>query len=321
MQRYIKLFEEFALNEGKSKHPFGCSMVFVKYPELFKIQDSINPDDLHENGFEDEPHVTLLYGIHDGGDHKELDKDGLAEIINASKACLDEAIILKGITAFENEDFDVLKFDAEAPSLSEANKKLSEFPNSNSFPDYKPHVTIAYLKPGKAKEYIEKFKDIKDIEVEPEKIVYSRPNGTRLEEYAVEESLEVMEARLDIMDQYLDVLHESSLDEGLTIMDVISKIKGVFTTAKNMKDKAVKAFQKTKEDAKKSAETAAKMKEKSSKTTDKDQAKVYDERTKEEQAKLKLLTAKAKYEEAKVAVADAKTAVANAKMKKAASKK
>ena len=74
MKNYLKLFEEFSLLENRSEHPYGCSMVFLKYPELFKLQDSINTDDLRNNGFEDEPHVTLLYGIHDGGEHDELDK-------------------------------------------------------------------------------------------------------------------------------------------------------------------------------------------------------------------------------------------------------
>lgn len=318
MQRYVKLFEEFSLVlENRNEHPYGCSMVFLRYPELFKIQDSIDPNDLHDNGFENEPHVTLLYGIHDGGEHEELSKDKLQEIINISRPTLDEMIILKGITAFENDDCDVLKFDAEAPALREANKKLSSFPNSNSFPDYKPHVTIAYLKPGKAKGYIEKLKDIKDIEVEPEKIVYSRPNGTRMEEYGVDEYWNVAEQQLELMDRYLDFLNENINEAGLNIVDIISAIKKVFTTAKTIKDKAVETVKKIKDRVKDAKETQAKMKEKEGKTKDAEMAKVYAERTKEEESKLQMLQAKQKYEETKVAVANAKQAVANAKMKKA----
>lgn len=318
MNKHIKLFEEFiALDEGKSKYPYGCSMLFLRYPELFKIQDSIDPEDLHDNGFEDEPHVTLLYGIHDGGDHEELPKEKLQGIIDISRPALDEMVILKGITAFENDDYDVLKFDAEAPSLREANKKLSEYPNSNSFPDYKPHVTIAYLKPGKANGYIEKFKDIKDIEVEPEKVVYSRPNGTRMEEYGVDEYWNVAEQQLDVMDRYLDFLHENMINEGINIMDIVTGIKRVFTMAKDMKDKAVKAVTKIKDMSKDIKERQAKIKEREAKTKDAEMAKVYAERTKEEESKLAMLQAKQKYEETKVAVANAKQAVANAKMKKA----
>lgn len=321
MKNYVKLFEEFSLLENRSEHPYGCSMVFLKYPELFKLQDSINTDDLHNNGFEDEPHVTLLYGIHDGGEHDELDKEKLQGIIDISKPTLNEIVILKGVSAFENDDCDVLKFDAESPALRDANKKLSGYPNSNSFPDYKPHVTIAYLKPGTAKKYIDMFKDIKDIEVEPVKIVYSRPNGTRVEEYPIDESWEMAEARLEIMDEYLDFINNNMLDEGLSFADILSKIKGVFTAAKNMKDKAVEAIKKTGEQAKKAQETQSKMKDNASKSKDAEMAKVYAERTKEEQVKLQMLKAKQKYEQTKLAVADAKQAVANAKMKKASKKK
>ena len=165
------------------------------------------------------------------------------------------------------------------------------------------------------------FKDIKDIEVEPVKIVYSRPNGTRVEEYPIDESWEMAEARLEIMDEYLDFINNNMLDEGLSFADILSKIKGVFTAAKNMKDKAVEAIKKTGEQAKKAQETQSKMKDNASKSKDAEMAKVYAERTKEEQVKLQMLKAKQKYEQTKLAVADAKQAVANAKMKKASKKK
>ena len=58
--------------------------------------------------------------------------------------------------------------------LEEVNKRLSELPNSNQFPEYKPHITIAYVKKGLGKKYADpNYKyQIKNIS----KIVYVRPD-------------------------------------------------------------------------------------------------------------------------------------------------
>jgi hypothetical protein len=61
------------------------------------------------------------------------------------------------------------------------NAELAKLPHTTNFPDYHPHATIGYLKPGTGKKYVELFKD-KQYEVVPEKIVYSKPGGERLEE-------------------------------------------------------------------------------------------------------------------------------------------
>jgi 2'-5' RNA ligase len=64
-------------------------------------------------------------------------------------------IEVDGIGVFENKDYDVVKFNVNPDgSLQELHDKLSEFPNSNSFPDYKPHITLAYIKKGLGKKYI-----------------------------------------------------------------------------------------------------------------------------------------------------------------------
>jgi hypothetical protein len=60
------------------------------------------------------------------------------------------------------DKYDVLKFDVRYPTKSGAflhkiNSKLQELPHTNGFPDYHPHSTIAYLKSGSGKKYIEKF--------------------------------------------------------------------------------------------------------------------------------------------------------------------
>jgi 2'-5' RNA ligase len=173
-------FESFekSINEKKSDtYEYGCAMVYFDYPGMNKIQDAIDPDHLYEEegdrsyGLEDEPHVTLLYGIHSD----EVDE---ADVMRITAQQI-PAMVLTNASAFENGKFDVLKFDVDCEKLHEINAELCKLPHTTNFPDYHPHATIAYLKPGMAEKYIEQFKNIKE-EVKPTHIVYSKPDGTKV---------------------------------------------------------------------------------------------------------------------------------------------
>ena len=57
---------------------------------------------------------------------------------------------------FENEDCDVLKVDVYNPLLNWTFQYLSNtFPNDNSHPEYHGHITVAYLKSGYGRQYID----------------------------------------------------------------------------------------------------------------------------------------------------------------------
>ena len=173
----IPMFENFladleAKELNERKYEFGCAMLYFDFPEIAKVQDIIEKSDIHPNGLEDEPHITLLYGIHSD----EVSDD---DVMDVSTSTPIESIKLSNLSLFKNEEFDVLKFDAEAPELAKINKKLSEFPNTNNFPDYHPHCTVAYLKPGEGKKYLDKFNGITH-DVFPTKVVYSKPNGEKV---------------------------------------------------------------------------------------------------------------------------------------------
>jgi len=179
--KLIPTFEQFlqeygdALLEKKGKYPYGCSMLYFDFPQMKVIHDEIEKDDIAEEfgGLETEPHVTLLYGLHSD----EIDDDKVLDV--SSKGIM--SIGLGNVSLFENEKYDVLKFDVEAPFLYDINKELSKLPHTTDFPDYHPHCTIAYLKSGTGKKYVKLFKN-RIYEVFPTKVVYSKPDGTKLEE-------------------------------------------------------------------------------------------------------------------------------------------
>ena len=171
----IKLFEQFVTEKSADSYSSGCVMLYFDFPTINKIHDGINPDDLYEEegdrtyGIEDEPHCTLLYGLEEQvtvAEVKEiLDRHtfGTCKVHNAS--------------LFEN-DYDVLKFDVKGDSLHACNKALCELPYNNKYPDYNPHMTIAYLNKGTGKKYCERMKG-HEYDLVPTHAVFSQPDGTK----------------------------------------------------------------------------------------------------------------------------------------------
>lgn len=164
--------------KNNNKYDYGCVMLYLDIPtkEWNKVQDVVKEDDLYREddnegfGREDEPHVTILYGIH--ADVKDEDVEKLIEEIGNPKFDLNK------VSAFKNDKFDVLKFDVESEDLKKLNEKFKALPHTDTYPEYHPHVTIGYLKKGKADEYIEKLKNVDSIKFKIKHIVYSKPNKT-----------------------------------------------------------------------------------------------------------------------------------------------
>lgn len=159
----------------KSKRfDFGCLMGNVQIKNWDKLFEKfIEPGDVYgtqEEGFgvEKKPHVTLMFGFHD-------DIPGIVNRLKKELPCGGAIKIkLKAIGFFETPDYDVVKFDVESPELTKLNKWCrSEFEHTDSYKDYYPHATIAYVKKGKGKEYKRKLN--KQCEVEITELIYSHP--------------------------------------------------------------------------------------------------------------------------------------------------
>jgi len=186
----IKNFSQFSEVSEKKKpavYEYGCMIVYFDFPEMKSIHEKIEKEDLYEGeegensryGLEDEPHVTLLYGLHSD----ELKDDDVMKAVD--KAAIQD-LKLHNISSFNNEKYDVLKFDVKGEGLSENNESLKQFPFTNDYPDYHPHCTVAYLKPGMAAKYKEMFKDT-EYDVYPKELVYSKP-GEESEKQKIKEN-------------------------------------------------------------------------------------------------------------------------------------
>lgn len=98
-------------------------------------------------GIEDESHVTALYGItHD-------DAKAIRERVKGNGPV---KFTLGKITKFSNPDapYDVLKIDVAGKDLHAINATLKKEPYQSDYPDYHPHITIAYVKKGMADKYV-----------------------------------------------------------------------------------------------------------------------------------------------------------------------
>ena len=172
---------QLILEKKGDNYAYGCAMLDFNFPQMKSIHSKIDDEDLYtEEGDrtfakETEPHITLLYGLHPEVTFEEV-KDKLKDIKFTD-------LVIHKPSLFENEKYDVLKFDVTYPTkggafLTKANAALKELPFTSDFPKYHAHVTIAYVKPGLGKKYTEMFKD-QEYKITPTKIVYSNADGTK----------------------------------------------------------------------------------------------------------------------------------------------
>ncbi len=168
------------INENSTSiYDFGCLMLQIP----IKLQDfqNIEGSDIYTEegdksyGLEDEPHITILYGLH-SNDINDSEIENCIKEFSKNNPTIKGT--LKEISCFSNEKYDVLKFDVECDQLHQFNKILKEFPNTNSFPDYHPHLTIGYLQPKSGSKYSMKLDT--PFEFESSNIIYSKPNGEKI---------------------------------------------------------------------------------------------------------------------------------------------
>jgi hypothetical protein len=150
--------------------PFDAFGATIPDEHLYTVEGS----DEGKYGRENEPHITTLYGLM--GNDAELLGPILANF-GPVRATLGE------ISAFENEDkpYDVLKIDVISDDLHKLHALIKcSCECCETYPVYTPHLTVAYLKKGYAKQYIGD-KRFAGMELSFNSITFSPAQGSRAE--------------------------------------------------------------------------------------------------------------------------------------------
>ena len=177
--KFIQILKNILQEKQNQQNEFGCVMLDFYFPEIEQLHKVIYKDDLYEvegdlsYGVETEPHTVLLYGLH-------RDEIGPGHVYDIVKNKVFSPCIMKNPSLFRNELFDVLKFDVEGKNLHETNKALKKLPHTSKFPNYHPHLTIAYLTPSTGEKYVSMLRG-REYELTPTKIIYNPGKGKKEE--------------------------------------------------------------------------------------------------------------------------------------------
>lgn len=137
-------------------YDYGCVMARGWPDGWSSVLSSIDRNDVYGEeehmGLEIDPHVTVLYGLHD-----EVHADLVGRICNVVREPIEAKII--GASLFdEDPDYDVLKYDVESRKIMKLHRVFASLPHTNDH-EYDPHLTVGYLKSGRGEDYVSKVQD------------------------------------------------------------------------------------------------------------------------------------------------------------------
>lgn len=140
----------------ENRYDYGCVMANIDEKSTHKILDfnykTISEDILYTEkddesyGREKQPHITIKYGL-----VKSYTEEQIKKLLHHVTPF---DIQIKGIGIFENEKFDVVKFDVDSPELRKLNEIFNNLPNHDEHPTYNPHMTLAYVKKGMGSRFV-----------------------------------------------------------------------------------------------------------------------------------------------------------------------
>jgi len=165
------------LCEGTAPRSYSCLMLDCPsiYSYIKDIHDVIDPADVYDSeaghSLEKETHITVKYGIH---------TCDVSEVFTKIKL-IPVTYKIKGLSLFQNDKFDVLKFDIESKDLHKLNKQVCDnLDTTDKFPTYSPHCTVGYLKCGTGKYYTKIKSDVIGKTFTSNRFIFSDKNSNKV---------------------------------------------------------------------------------------------------------------------------------------------
>lgn len=103
--------------------------------------------ELAGDGREKSPHITVKYGLHENNPEQVRN---LLKKQPMPKAVLLETAFFAGV---ENGTADAVILNVNSPELIGLNKLIAILPHTDTYSEYKPHITLAYVKLGLGEKY------------------------------------------------------------------------------------------------------------------------------------------------------------------------
>ena len=158
-------------------HKYGCLMAplpsVLAADLLAWTRANVPEQHLGPGGIETTPHVTVKYGFKDAGPDHDARLRQVVRDFGAFPITLGPASLFTG-----GDDGDVLKLDVESDRLRELNKLVSFlFACEDKYPDYQPHVTLAYLDPKVSAPYASAGVPFTGRQVKFDRLLYSTAEG------------------------------------------------------------------------------------------------------------------------------------------------
>lgn len=141
--------------EQFDEHEFSSTQFNLTGDIAFRVRQlgsRIDSDDLAGDGREENPHLTVKFGLHTNSpdDVRSAVQDQPPVAIQFGKCSI-----------FSSSDYDVVKIDIASRALHALNKTIADsLECTDTHPEYKPHVTIAYVKPGLGERYAKTLNDL-----------------------------------------------------------------------------------------------------------------------------------------------------------------
>lgn len=148
-------------------------------PILQDMARSIADEHLASDGREQEPHVTVKYGLHtsDPDDVREVVEKFGPVALTLGKSSIFPA--KESDSQRGGDEYDVVKVDVDSPDLVRLNRLLAgALDHTDTHPKYQPHVTLAYVKPGYGARYAGRG-DVDGMKLSLTRLVFSDADGLR----------------------------------------------------------------------------------------------------------------------------------------------